>query len=153
MDNRNKKEYVLSTAYPMVCFAHRAHIFIPQPCLAACFWHAAFFCGGSAICLHTASKGALLALTHSLANSLAHRVRVNAISPGWIDVSGWKKKKNRKFIAITAAEHAQHLVGRVGIPEDVAKAALYLTSDDAGFITGSNFVVDGGMTVKMIYTE
>ena len=102
---------------------------------------------------YTASKGALLALTHSLANSLAHRVRVNAISPGWIDVSGWKKKKNRKFIAITAAEHAQHLVGRVGIPEDVAKAALYLTSDDAGFITGSNFVVDGGMTVKMIYTE
>lgn len=102
---------------------------------------------------YSASKGALLALTHSLANSLAHRVRVNAISPGWIDVSDWKKKKNRKFVAITDAEHAQHLVGRVGIPEDVAKAALFLTGEDAGFITGSNFIIDGGMTVKMIYTE
>lgn len=102
---------------------------------------------------YSASKGALLALTHSLANSLAHRVRVNAISPGWINVSDWKKKKDRKFVAITAADHAQHLVGRVGIPEDIAKAALYLTGDGAGFITGSHLVIDGGMTVKMIYSE
>ena len=102
---------------------------------------------------YSASKGALLALTHSLANSLAHRVRVNAISPGWIDVSDWKKKKDRKFVAITAADHAQHLVGRVGVPEDIAKAALYLTGDGAGFITGSHLVIDGGMTVKMIYSE
>lgn len=92
---------------------------------------------------YSASKGALLALTHSLANSLAHRIRVNAISPGWIDVSDWKKKK----------DHAQHLVGRVGVPEDIAKAALYLTGENAGFITGSHLVIDGGMTVKMIYTE
>lgn len=102
---------------------------------------------------YTASKGALLALTHGLANSLAHRVRVNAISPGWIDVSEWKKKKDRKFTALTEEDHMQHLVGRVGIPEDVAEAALFLTSEKAGFITGSNFVVDGGMTVKMIYEE
>ncbi len=102
---------------------------------------------------YSASKGALLALTHSLANSLAHRVRVNAISPGWIDVSGWKKKKDRKFVALTEMDHAQHLAGRVGIPEDIAKAALFLTGEHAGFITGSHLVIDGGMTVKMIYTE
>lgn len=102
---------------------------------------------------YSASKGALLALTHSLANSLAHRVRVNAISPGWIDVSDWKKKKNRKFMTLTDEDHAQHLVGRVGVPEDIAKAALFLTSKGAGFITGSHLVIDGGMTVKMIYTE
>lgn len=102
---------------------------------------------------YSASKGALLALTHSLANSLAHRIRVNAISPGWIDVSDWKKKKDRKFMALTEKDHAQHLVGRVGVPEDIAKAALYLTGENAGFITGSHLVIDGGMTVKMIYTE
>ena len=102
---------------------------------------------------YSASKGALLALTHALANSLAHRVRVNAISPGWIDVSQHKKKKDRKFTALTEADHAQHLVGRVGMPEDIVNAVMYLTSDEAGFITGSNFVIDGGMTVKMIYTE
>ena len=102
---------------------------------------------------YSASKGALLALTHSLANSLAHKVRVNAISPGWINVSDWKKKKDRKFMAITQEEHAQHLVGRVGVPEDVAQAALFLTGEGAGFITGSHLVVDGGMTVKMIYAD
>lgn len=102
---------------------------------------------------YSASKGALLALTHSLANSLAHKVRVNAISPGWINVSDWKKKKDRKFIGITAEEHAQHLVGRVGVPQDVAEAALFLTGKGAGFITGSHLVVDGGMTVKMIYAD
>lgn len=102
---------------------------------------------------YSASKGALLALTHALANSLAHRVRVNAISPGWIDVSQYKKKKYRKFTALTEADHAQHLVGRVGIPEDIVNAVMYLTGDEASFITGSNFVIDGGMTVKMIYTQ
>ncbi len=102
---------------------------------------------------YSASKGALLALTHALANSLAHRVRVNSISPGWIDVSQYKKKKDRKFTALTEEDHAQHLVGRVGIPEDIVNAVMYLTSDEASFITGSNFVIDGGMTVKMIYTQ
>ena len=102
---------------------------------------------------YSASKGAVATLTHSLANSLAHKVRVNAISPGWIDVSQWKKKKDRKFITLTEKDHLQHLTGRVGVPEDVAKAALYLTSEAASFITGANLVVDGGMTVKMIYSE
>lgn len=102
---------------------------------------------------YSASKGAILALTHSLASSLAHKIRVNAISPGWIDVSQWKKKKDRKFITLTERDHAQHFVGRVGVPEDIAQAAKYLTSDAAGFITGSNLVIDGGMSVKMIYEE
>lgn len=102
---------------------------------------------------YSASKGAIVALTHSLASSLAHKVRVNCVSPGWIDVSGWKKKKDRKFIALTEKDHGQHLVGRVGEPEDIAQAVLYLTSEHAGFITGANLVIDGGMTIKMIYAE
>ncbi|PHV71818.1 oxidoreductase [Sporanaerobium hydrogeniformans] len=102
---------------------------------------------------YSASKGALLALTHSLASSLGPKVRVNAISPGWIDVSQWKKKSERKFVALTEKDHAQHLVGRVGVPEDIAYATLYLASDEASFITGSHFVIDGGMTRKMIYAE
>lgn len=102
---------------------------------------------------YSASKGALLSLTHSLAASLSPRIRVNAISPGWIDGSQWKRKKDRKFVALRGIDHKQHLAGRVGVPEDVAQAALYLTSKEASFITGTNFVVDGGMSVKMIYEE
>lgn len=100
---------------------------------------------------YSASKGGLLALTHSLAVSLGPRIRVNAISPGWIDVSQWKKIRNRKFTHISDAEHSQHPAGRVGKPEDVATACLFLTKEDASFITGTNLVVDGGMSVKMIY--
>lgn len=100
---------------------------------------------------YTASKGGLLALTHSLAVTLGPKIRVNAISPGWIDVSSWKKQKNRKFTHISESSHAQHPVGRVGLPEDIAKACLYLTSEDASFITGMNLILDGGMTIKMIY--
>lgn len=95
----------------------------------------------------------MLALTHSLAASLGPKIRVNAISPGWIDVSQWKKKKERKFIHISYVDHEQHLVGRIGKPEDIAKTCLFLTSEDASFITGSNIIIDGGMTVKMIYEE
>lgn len=102
---------------------------------------------------YSASKGAIVALTHSLASSLAHKVRVNCISPGWIETSQWKKKKDRKFVALTEKDHHQHLVGRVGMPEDIAEAALFLTSEQAGFITGMNMIIDGGMTVKMIYAE
>lgn len=101
---------------------------------------------------YSASKGGLLALTHALAVSLGpERIRVNAISPGWIDTSPWQKRSARRPAILTPEDHAQHPVGRVGRPEDVAKAALFLASDDAGFITGANLVVDGGMTVKMIY--
>ena len=94
---------------------------------------------------YSASKGGITALTHSMAVSLADKgIRVNCISPGWIDVSKGKEK-------LTEMDHKQHPAGRVGVPEDIASACLYLTSDEAGFITGTNLNIDGGMTVKMIY--
>lgn len=102
---------------------------------------------------YAAAKGGVVALTHALAMSLGPEVRVNCISPGWIDVSAWKKPSQRMAAALSEQDHAQHPVGRVGQPLDVAKLALFLLSADAGFITGQNFVVDGGMTRKMIYAE
>jgi NAD(P)-dependent dehydrogenase (short-subunit alcohol dehydrogenase family) len=93
---------------------------------------------------YAASKGGIVALTHSLAISLAP-LRVNCISPGWIDV--------HPETPLRPEDHAQHPAGRVGRPEDVASLAAYLMSAEAGFITGANFVVDGGMTRKMIYLE
>ncbi len=100
---------------------------------------------------YAASKGGLVALTHALAISLGPRIRVNAISPGWIDVSLWKKSRERKPGGLRPEDHAQHPAGRVGTPEDVASLTAFLLSEEAAFITGQNFVVDGGMTRKMIY--
>jgi NAD(P)-dependent dehydrogenase (short-subunit alcohol dehydrogenase family) len=92
---------------------------------------------------YAASKGGLVALTHALAITLAPDVRVNCISPGWIDTGKWGE--------LRPSEHAQHPAGRVGRPEDVAGAAAYLLSEDAGFMTGAELILDGGMTRKMIY--
>jgi NAD(P)-dependent dehydrogenase (short-subunit alcohol dehydrogenase family) len=92
---------------------------------------------------YSASKGGLVALTHALAITLAPDVRVNCISPGWIDTG--------KHGPLRADDHAQHPAGRVGRPEDVAAAVAYLLSPDASFITGAELIVDGGMTRKMIY--
>lgn len=100
---------------------------------------------------YVASKGGIVALTHALAISLGPDVRVNCISPGWIDVSQWQKSRLRHTADLSETDHAQHPVGRVGKPEDVASLVEYLISDATGFITGQNFVVDGGMTRKMIY--
>jgi NAD(P)-dependent dehydrogenase (short-subunit alcohol dehydrogenase family) len=100
---------------------------------------------------YSASKGGVVSLTHSLALSLGPDVRVNCISPGWIDVSGWKKRGASRSVKLSEMDHKQHPAGRVGRPEDIASMAAYLISNEAGFITGANFVVDGGMTRKMIY--
>ena len=91
---------------------------------------------------YTAAKGGIAALTHAMAVSLAGKARVNSISPGWIDTTGSE---------ITGADALQQLVGRVGKPEDIAEMVLFLCSDKAGFITGENICIDGGMTRQMIY--
>jgi NAD(P)-dependent dehydrogenase (short-subunit alcohol dehydrogenase family) len=100
---------------------------------------------------YSASKGGLVSLTHALAVSLGPDIRVNAIAPGWIEVSAWKKKALRREPVLSEADHRQHPAGRVGRPEDIAALAFHLLSDDAGFITGLCFTVDGGMTRRMIY--
>jgi NAD(P)-dependent dehydrogenase (short-subunit alcohol dehydrogenase family) len=100
---------------------------------------------------YSASKGGIVAATHAMAISLApHRIRVNAISPGWIETSDWQYSARAKMPQHSKADREQHPVGRVGRPEDVAELCLFL-AEKAGFVTGQNFVVDGGMTVKMIY--
>jgi NAD(P)-dependent dehydrogenase (short-subunit alcohol dehydrogenase family) len=91
---------------------------------------------------YSASKGGLLALTHALAVSLSPEVRVNCVSPGWIDTAGGD---------LTPQDHAQHPAGRVGTPADVASLVGYLVGEDSRFVTGAEFIIDGGMTRKMIY--
>lgn len=102
---------------------------------------------------YSASKGGLVALTHALAISLGPEVRVNCVCPGWIEVGDWKKPSARVVPRHSEADRAQHPVGRVGVPGDVGALVDFLISEEAGFITGANFVVDGGMTRKMIYAD
>jgi NAD(P)-dependent dehydrogenase (short-subunit alcohol dehydrogenase family) len=95
---------------------------------------------------YAASKGGLVALTHALAISLGPDVRVNCVSPGWIET--------KNYATLRRQDHAQHPAGRVGKPADIAEiVAFLLDRDRSGFITGANFVVDGGTTRKMIYEE
>jgi NAD(P)-dependent dehydrogenase (short-subunit alcohol dehydrogenase family) len=95
---------------------------------------------------YSASKGGLLALTHALAVSLAPDVRVNCVSPGWIET--------KDYAGLRRKDHEQHSAGRVGRPEDVAELVGWLLNGKrSGFVTGANFVIDGGMTRKMIYEE
>jgi NAD(P)-dependent dehydrogenase (short-subunit alcohol dehydrogenase family) len=91
---------------------------------------------------YSASKGGIVALTHALAISLGPNVRVNCISPGWIDTKNSKLSKR---------DHEQHPAGRVGLPDDIARLAVFLADPRNSFITGQNFTADGGMTRKMIY--
>lgn len=93
---------------------------------------------------YSASKGGLVALTHALAVSLGPEVRVNCVSPGWVHTRGE---------ALRPEDHAQHPVGRVGVPADVAELVAWLAGPENGFVTGAEFVIDGGMTRKMIYAE
>ena len=93
---------------------------------------------------YAATKGGIVALTHALAASFAeYNIRVNCISPGWIETGDYSK--------LSEADHKQHFSGRVGRPEDIAKACLYLTDPENEFINGTNIIIDGGMTRKMIY--
>ena len=91
---------------------------------------------------YTAAKGGIAALTHALAVSLAGRARVNSISPGWIDTN---------YTVYEGPDALQQPAGRVGNPMDIANMVLFLCSDKAGFITGENICIDGGMTKQMIY--
>ncbi|SNB47176.1 glucose 1-dehydrogenase [Geobacter sp. DSM 9736] len=102
---------------------------------------------------YSASKGGVVALTHALAMSLGPEIRVNCISPGWIDVGDWKKGGRRDTAMLRPEDHAQHPAGRAGSPEDVAEMVLYLASPGAAFVTGQNLIIDGGMTRRMIYIE
>ncbi len=103
---------------------------------------------------YSASKGGLLALTHSLAVSLAEKkIRVNAVSPGWIDTSAFGKKGPAARIKLKKSDLLQHPAGRVGVPRDISEACLFLADNEkSGFITGQNLVIDGGMVKKMIYS-
>lgn len=95
---------------------------------------------------YAASKGGIISLTHALAISLSdENITVNAISPGWIE--------NENYEMLTETDHGQHPSKRVGKPEDISKACLFLTDENNDFINGENIVIDGGMTKKMIYTE
>lgn len=101
---------------------------------------------------YAASKGGIVALTHALAISLGPvGIRVNAVSPGWIETGDWRYSPDVQPVQHSDADRRQHPVGRVGVPEDIVAACLYLSSDKSGFITGQNLVIDGGMTRKMIY--
>ena len=91
---------------------------------------------------YTAAKGGISALTHALAVTLAGKARVNSISPGWIDTA---------YTVYEGADAVQQPTGRVGNPPDIANMVLYLCSDMAGFISGENFCIDGGLTRQMIY--
>ena len=91
---------------------------------------------------YTTAKGGIAALTHALAVSLSGRARVNSISPGWIDTA---------YTVYEGSDAIQQPVGRVGNPMDIANMLLFLCSDKAGFITGENICIDGGMTKQMIY--
>jgi NAD(P)-dependent dehydrogenase (short-subunit alcohol dehydrogenase family) len=96
-----------------------------------------------------ASKGGVVALTHALAMSLGPQVRVNCVSPGWIATDAWQARPREP--RLSKADHAQHPVGRVGRPEDIATLVRFFLSEESGFVTGAHVLADGGMTRKMIY--
>lgn len=102
---------------------------------------------------YAAAKGGLVAFTHALAISAGPAVRVNSISPGWISTEAWQAPSRRHAPQHSARDHAQHPVGRVGQPQDIGALAVYLLSSLSAFSTGQDFIVDGGMTRKMIYAE
>lgn len=100
---------------------------------------------------YAASKGGIAALTHALAVSVGPAIRANCIEPGWIATDTFAPRAERHRPRLRRVDHAQHPAGRVGTPEDVAALCAFLLSAEAAFITGATYVIDGGMTRKMIY--
>lgn len=98
---------------------------------------------------YSAAKGGIIALTHALAVSLAGRVRVNSVSPGWIDTNANNDPDYEKYHS--EGDKLQHPAGRVGNPMDIVRAVMFLCDEENSFITGENITVDGGMTKHMIY--
>lgn len=160
-----KVDYLINNAAPKMCgisdgsyedFEYALKVGVTAPFYLAKLFASYFSEGASIINIsssrdrmsqpqtesYTAAKGGISALTHALAVSLSGKVRVNSISPGWID--------NHDTV-YRGADAIQQPVGRVGTPLDIAGMVLYLCSDMAGFITGENICVDGGMTKQMIY--
>ena len=160
-----KIDFLINNAAPIMCglengsyedFEYALKVGVTAPFYLAKLFAPHFNIGGSIVNIsssrdrmsqpqtesYTAAKGGISALTHALSVSLAGKVRVNSVSPGWIDT------RNTVY---TGADALQQPVGRVGEPRDIANMVLYLCSDMAGFITGENICIDGGMTRQMIY--
>ena len=165
IEKHGRVDYLINNAAPKMCgigegsyedFEYALRVGVTAPFYLAKLF-APYFAQGSSIVnisssrdrmsqpeteSYTAAKGGISALTHALAVSLAGRVRVNSVSPGWID---------NDYTVYEGADAVQQPAGRVGNPPDIANMVLYLCSDMAGFITGENICVDGGMTRQMIY--
>ena len=160
-----KIDFLVNNAMPKTCgiadgsyedFEYALKVGVTAPFYLAKLFAPHFSIGGSIINIsssrdrmsqpqtesYTAAKGGIAALTHALAVSLAGKVRVNSISPGWIDTTG---------TLYQGADAIQQPAGRVGNPMDIANMVLYLCSDKAGFVTGENICIDGGLTRQMIY--
>ena len=160
-----KVDFLINNAAPKTCgitegsyedFEYALKVGVTAPFYLAKLFAPHFCSGGSIVNIsssrdrmsqpetesYTAAKGGIAALTHALAVSLAGKIRVNSISPGWIDTTN---------TVYDGADALQQPVGRVGVPSDIANMVLYLCSDMAGFITGENICIDGGMTRQMIY--
>ena len=160
-----KIDFLINNAAPKTCgiangsyedFEYALKVGVTAPFYLAKLFAPYFHNGGSIINIsssrdrmsqpqtesYTAAKGGISALTHALSVSLAGKVRVNSISPGWIDTN---------YTIYEGADAMQQPAGRVGNPLDISNMVLYLCSDMAGFITGENICIDGGMTRQMIY--
>ena len=165
IDERGSIDYLINNAAPKMCglekgsyedFEYALRVGITAPFYLSKLFAPCFAKGASIVNIsssrdrmsqpqtesYTAAKGGIAALTHALAVSFSGKVRVNSISPGWID---------NNYTVYDGADAEQQPAGRVGRPTDIANMVLYLCSDMAGFITGENICIDGGMTHQMIY--